>query len=498
MRIFRRPRGRRLRYAVTFTTAVALVGSLISAVPASSQQPTIDLDRANALLQAFYPRYDTVSRTESLGRPTLTVDRAMLIELPFFDALSPYHPTAVGIFSNLGRRPVAEHTTRNKNIAVLYSAFTSLNAVLPEYRPRWLDMMATAGLDPDNTAEDPTTPSGIGILAAKNALAARQHDGTNRDGDYGGRTYNRQPYADYTGYKPVNSAYDLRDPSRWQPNVASHESAAEEAVFRVQQFAIPQFGRAKPISYQSPAQFEVTPPTNSNHRNRAAYRRQADEVLKASASLTDRQKMMAEFFNDKVPTYGAVALAVNVGRNYTTEQTVHYVTRSVMTLHDTTVATWYFKRKFDAVRPFSAIRYLYGNKKITAWGGPGKGTVSDITGDEWQSYLNRHAAADFPEYPSVTAAACLAFAEQGRRSIGDSVEISVAAPKGSSRVEPGITPASDMTLHWTGFTEFASDCRQSRLWGGENFRSSIEAAAQYGPQIGGMVYEFVQRKLNGG
>jgi len=131
VRIFRLPRGRRLRYAVTFTTAAALVGSLISAVPASSQQPTIDLDRANALLQAFYPRYDTVSRTESLGRPTLTVDRAMLIELPFFDALSPYHPTAVGIFSNLGRRPVAEHTTRNKNITVLYSAFTSLNAVLP-------------------------------------------------------------------------------------------------------------------------------------------------------------------------------------------------------------------------------------------------------------------------------------------------------------------------------------------------------------------------------
>ncbi|MFI9583665.1 DUF6851 domain-containing protein [Streptomyces sp. NPDC052236] len=484
---------------MTIATAAALVGSLTSAVPASSQQAaTFDLDRGNALLEVIYPRFDTVSRTESLGRLTLTVDRAMLIELPWFDALAAYHPKAVGIFSNLGRRPAEERTARNKNIAVLYSAFTSLNAILPEYKSRWLEMMAAAGLDPGNTKEDPATPSGIGILAAKNAMAARENDASNREGDEGGRKYNQEPYADYTGYKPVNSADELRNPSRWQPNVGSNTTSKEMAVFRAQQFATPQFGRMTPFSYRSPAQFEVSPPARSNHRNHKTYQRQADEVLKASASLTDRQKMTAEFFNDKVRTYGAVAVKVNVGGNYDTEKTVQYVTRSVMTLFDTTVATWHFKRKYDSVRPFSAIRHLYGKKNITAWAGPGKGTVSDITGDEWQSYLNSNAAANYPEYPSATSALCLAFAQQARRSFGDKVDISVPAAKGSSLVEPGVTPASDITLHWSNLTEFAGDCGESRVWGGENFPSSTKAAAQYAPQIGDLVYDLVQRKLNGG
>lgn len=498
MTIFRRLRRRRLRGAVAFAATAALAGSLAGTVSAAPQAAAFDLDHGNVLIQVVFPHYDTVTRAESLGRPVLVVDRATLIELPWFDAIAPYHPTAVGIFSNLGRRPVEEHTTRNKNIAVLYSSFVSLNAALPEFKSRWLDMMQAAGLDPNNTAEDPTTPSGIGILAAKNALAALKHDGTNRDGDEGGRKYNRQPYADYTGYEPVNTAYDLRDPSRWQPNVITKETSAGKGVFTAQQFAIPQYGLVKPFTYGNPAQFEVSPPTNSNFRNRETYRRQADEVLEASANLTDTQKIKAEFFNDVVPTYGVIARVVNLGGNYSTEQTVHYVTRADVAFHDTTIASYHFMRKYDSVRPFSAIRYLYGNKKITAWGGPGKGTVSDITGDEWQSYLNRHADANYPEYPSATVGACLAFAQQARRALGDNINIFFPVAKGSSSVEPGVTPANDTTLHWSNFTDFARDCGESRLWGGENFRSSIEAANQYGPQIGDLAYEFVERKLNGG
>src|SRR5262249_39054833 len=146
---------------------------------------------------------------------------------------------------------------------------------------------------------------------------------------------------------------------------------------------------------------------------------------------------------------GAVARVVNIGGQYTTEQTALYVTMADVAFHDATIASYYYVRKYDSVRPYTAIRYLYGNKKITAWGGPGKGTVSDMTGNEWQSYLNRQSAADYPEYPSVTVAACLAFAQQARRSLGgDTIDLTVPIPKGFSSVEPGITPASDIVLHW--------------------------------------------------
>ena len=80
-------------------------------------------------------------------------------------------------------------------------------------------MLTSVGLDPDDASEDKTTPIGIGNLAGKAVVAFREHDGMNQLGDHGGRMYNLQPYADYTGFEPVNTAYDLRDPSKWQPRI---------------------------------------------------------------------------------------------------------------------------------------------------------------------------------------------------------------------------------------------------------------------------------------
>lgn len=54
---------------------------------------------------------------------------------------------------------------------------------------------------------------------------------------------------------------------------------------------------------------------------------------------------------------------MNIGGNYTTEQTALYVTMADIAFHDTTIATYYYVRKYDSVRPYSAIRYLYGDKK---------------------------------------------------------------------------------------------------------------------------------------
>jgi len=473
--------------------AAALLGSLTSAVPAYSEQtPTFDLDHGNALTQVIYPALNTPGpRSEYIGRPgSWVVDHAMLIEIPWFDAISPYSPTAVGIFSDLGRRPAEERTTRNQNTAVIYSAFTSLNMLFSQHRQSWLDMMAAAGLDPNNTAEDLATPSGIGNRAAKNAMAARKHDGTNRDGSEGGRRYNLQPYSDYTDYKPVNTAYDLRFPSRWQPNVVSKGN-----VFAVQEFATPQFGRVKPFSFDKPEQFRLAPPANNHFLNPKGYRAQADEVLKASANLDDREKMSAEIFADALRPFGVVAHTVI--DHYTTEDAVKYVAVTDVASFDTAVASWHFTRKYDSERPFSAIRYLYGDKKVTAWGGPGKGTVSDITGNEWQSYVSRLAIAS-PEYPSVNAAVCLAYAQAARRFTGtDKLEIFFPIAKGSSFVEPGMTPANNLMLHWSSYTDWAGDCGKSQVWGGENFASSVDAAGQYAPKVADMAYDFVQHKLNG-
>ena len=50
----------------------------------------------------------------------------------FFDANAPYTPAAVGIYSNLGRRPSHEWTHRNKNIAVFYCSLRVLGNAIPD------------------------------------------------------------------------------------------------------------------------------------------------------------------------------------------------------------------------------------------------------------------------------------------------------------------------------------------------------------------------------
>ncbi|HET6214168.1 MAG TPA: hypothetical protein VFE14_14990 [Micromonosporaceae bacterium] len=132
---------------------------------------------------------------------------------------------------------------------------------------------------------------------------------------------------------------------------------------------------------------------------------------------------------------------------------------------------------------------------MTAWGGPGQGTVNDLPGNQWRSYLN---TADHPEYPSGSATFCAAHAQAARRFLGtDNVQLFFPVAAGSSRIEPGITPATNLLLSWTTWTDFARDCGMSRLWGGVHFKASITNGAAFGGQFGDMAYEFVQRHING-
>jgi hypothetical protein len=78
-------------------------------------------------------------------------------------------------------------------------------------------MLASVGLDPEDASKDLATPVGIGNVAGARVTRVRGRDGMNQLGDERGRQYNKRPYEDYTGYRPVNTADKLGDPSRWQP-----------------------------------------------------------------------------------------------------------------------------------------------------------------------------------------------------------------------------------------------------------------------------------------
>jgi hypothetical protein len=481
--------------------STTLLGGMVAVMLAlppegpAAQGVGFNFDTGNAPAELIIPRAIPAilqSVSPLANDPPVILRITALTTTGWFDAIAPYHPNAIGVYSRIAKRPPHEATNRNRNIAILYASLRILSSVLPQHTDTWRSMLSAVGLDPDDTSENVATPAGLGNRAGNAVLAARLHDGMNQLGDEGGRRYNRQPYADYLGYRPVNTAYDLQDPSRWQPNVTT----TGNGIFQVQQFVMAQWGVTTPYSYRSPDGFQVPPPHASNHQNLGAYRAQADEVLAASAGLTDHQKAAAEFFDNKFASLFASVGFLAQTRFVGLEEFVQLEFLTNVAVFDAGIATWRKKLDFDAVRPFSAIRYLYGNRRITAWGGPGQGTVRNMQGSEWRSYLN---TANHPEYPSATAALCGAHAQVLRRFYGtDDLGFAVQVPRGSSIVEPGMTPATDMVLSYPTWTDFEQECGLSRFWGGVHFMPAVTEGQELGKQVGDGVYEFVRRRIDGG
>lgn len=488
---------RQVLFGIAGGVGILATGSLGLAAPpaaaaAGAVREPFDFDTGNAPLEVFGPvSGDPVREAIMPSDATLIIRFSNLVAHSWFDAIAPYHPTAVGIHGDLGRRPASERATnKHRNIALMYATYRMYEALLPQYSTLWRTAMASVALDPDDAQENTRTPVGIGNLAARNVLRSRLHDGMNQLGDHGGREYHRQPFADYTGYRPVNTAYKLHDPSRWQPAVVTKGNG----IFQVQQFVTPQLQKVRPYSYADPREFRGPKPTASDHRNRRAYRRQADDILAMSASLTDEQKMKCEMFDDKFTSLGAAVGSASGNAALDLDGWVHLHAVADTATFDASIAAWYNKNVYDTVRPATAIRHLYGKQPVTAWGGPGKGTVR-IPADQWRSYLN---TPDHPEYPSGSTALCAAEAQSVRRFLGtDEVTIRIPRSKGSSVVEPQVTPHEDMALSWSSWTDWTRDCGLSRFWGGVHFMPAIEASWDMGRRIGDRAFVFVRAHIDG-
>lgn len=419
----------------------------------------------------------------------------------WFDALAPYHPTALGVHSRIARRPAAESATnRNKNIAGLHASYQVVKAVFEERAPVMRMAMTAFGLDPDDDSQDPTTPVGIGNTAGKAVVAAHHDDGMNHRGDHDGRTYSALPYADYTGYTPVNTAYELTDPTRWQPALGPHQrrvggGPGDKGVYTVQQFLTPQLRLVTPYTYKDPAAFPLAPPAHLDPADPGAYRRAVDEVLDASARLSDEQKVKAEFFEHSPVSLTWAPRAAALAHDLDLDGWAQLFLTTALARFDNLIAVWHHKHAHDAVRPPSAVRHVHGHTPVTAWGGPGRGTVTDLPADLWSGYLPQ---GSHPEFPSAFTALCSAQAQAARRFLGDDVlDWTHAFPAGTAQTEPGLVPAGDLKLSWDTWTDFENDCAASRVWAGVAFPGTTQRSIPFGAQFGDLAHDFVQRHISG-
>jgi hypothetical protein len=426
---------------------------------------------------------DAVRRTH-LGPPM--VARALAVaNTAMYDAWSAYDATAVG--TRLGgtlRRPPNERTDANKERAVSFAAYRALIDLFPSEQATFDGLMQQLSLDRADLSTDATTATGIGNTAASAVLAFRHGDGANQLGDLAPGAY-----ADYTGYQAVNSPSLVTDPNRWQPLLVTDA----QGVTSTQRYVAPQWGRVTPFALTSGAQFR--PAAVPNLYPDPGYATQVQEVLDFSANLTDERKAIVEYWadgpNSELPPGHWVLFAQWVAHRdaHSIDDDAKMYFAMTNALLDASIAVWDCKRVFDYVRPITAVRFLMAGREIRAWGGPFRGTQT-IPGEQWQAYQTGAVPTPaFPEFSSGHSAFSSAAAEVLRSYTGsDAFGDSVTVKAGTSRVEPGAVPASDVTLAWHTFSEAADQAGMSRRYGGIHFKEGDLQSRAMGRKIGAQAW----------
>jgi hypothetical protein len=477
-----------------------LIGFLALTLPSTSEYPSPSPD-LNAVIEWNKVALHGV-RDAKLGAPMAS--RALaVVHTCMYDAWAAYDQRAAGTqLSGALRRPASERTLANKEKAISYAAFRALEDVLPaDTDPVYIPLMKQLGYDPNDHSTDIETPAGIGNVACAAVLEFRHHDKSNQLGDLA-----QGPYSDWTGYAAVNTAAPVparaapTDANHWQP-LAYVDSTGD---FMTQRFAGAQWCFVTTFALFKGEEFrEALGPAPAKYGS-AEYQEQAEELVALSAGLTDRQKMITEYWADGPYTeqppghWLRFAQFVSARDHHTLDDDVKMFFALTNAMLDAGIAAWDAKRAYDSVRPFTAISLLYRGKKIRAWGGPGKGTV-EVDGSQWIPYqLATFPTPPFPDYVSghstySAAAARILTLWTGSDHFGESVTL----PAGSSKIEPGVTPAKPVTLKWETFTEAADEAGMSRRYGGIHFTRADLAGRQLGRLVADKVWPKAQTYFDG-
>ena len=151
---------------------------------------------------------------------------------------------------------------------------------------------------------------------------------------------------------------------------------------------------------------------------------------------------------------------------------------------DAGIVAWHLKRKFDGVRPITAVRYLRQGQTVIAWGGPGRPT-EEIPGEKWTPYNpGSNLTPAFPGFISGHSTFSRASATVLQWFTGsDYFGFSTVIPAGFGRVEPNIPPAPT-TIAFPRFSDAANQAGASRLYGGIHFVDDNTVGQNLGAWIG--------------
>ncbi|MEM1339679.1 MAG: vanadium-dependent haloperoxidase [Bacteroidota bacterium] len=426
-------------------------------------------------------------------RPTITSRYLGLISVAVFDAWSRYDAKAIPVYlEDVERRPSSEQHLKNKEIAISYAAFRTMNEYYYSDQPRFTQFMEEAlGLDPYDTSLDPSSPVGIGNLAAKAVIEARKNDGANQYGEEKGS--NGNPYFNYVGYEPVNSVDKNVDANRWQPKYFSDGKGGRFAPGCLTPF----WDKVQPIALESADQFRPGPPPMIGSEQ---LEEEVKEVIALQANLTDKEKALVEFMRDgpqSVQQAGHwLKFAQDVSRRdkHTLDKDVKMYFYNQVVAMDGFIASWDSKMFYDYARPYALVHDYYQDQLIKAWGGPGKGMV-EMEGNQWRPYSpDTFLCPPFPSYVSGHSTISGGCAEAlklwtGSDIFGEEVELVAGA----------LTEPEDLgetvVLTFPTFTETAEMAGISRVLGGYHIQADNVAGLELGRNVAHEVWKFYQKHI---
>ena len=206
--------------------------------------------------------------------PTATTWRMWVVLSSIYDAWAAYDEKAVATASGSDlRRPASERKPANQELAVSYAAYNALTYAYPDQTSIFDEVMAHQGLEADASV-DPTTPIGIGNLAAETCIRRRLVDGANA-----GTFTDVTSVAFLEPYSPVTDG----GPNHWAPLhvptgrlVDEHGtptwSADEPDSYTVQSFLTPHWGAVMPFALRSGDELRPPAPPQLGYRG-SLYRR---------------------------------------------------------------------------------------------------------------------------------------------------------------------------------------------------------------------------------
>ena len=288
---------------------------------------------------------------------------------------------------------------------------------------------------------------------------------------------------DYTPYVPVNplmgycnalvevcERQDIVDPNHWQPLIFSNGQACldsgsgtEETCPGIQTFIAPHWERVTPFALTSASQFDdvLTIPPPDFLRNAGQYQNDVNDMIQFSQSLNTRRKLIVEYWADgpssELPPghWGIFAQFVSQRDDHTIDQDAKMFFAMHNASFDAGIVAWHIKRKYNGVRPITAVRFAKRGQTITAWGGPGR-PIEHIPGEKWSPYNpGTNLTPSFPGYFSGHSVFSRSSATVLSLFTGDDhFGFSTVLPPNFGRVEPGI-PTEPTTFSYETFSEAA-------------------------------------------